>query len=295
MTGIILLVRFVALAAALVLALAPQTLGSAQPARIVTATARCQEASAGLQPEVEVTVANHSGAPLTVSYVHGFTTTQAFMVLMRMVDQGDISPVVIPDGATRTVRAAWDDLRQGPGTLGAALVVTSAGALVPGCSDRPVDADEILLGPEPTSDDAARREAITIATQTLGRLESWRAYPALYQLLHPDARAEVPFAAVTCWYVEQYGLPSDAERPQVFGAEVDEITFGPWTWGVTRETYPDAAAVTYRQMVGAIARTEEVAAAMHLLSAEGQWHWFFGANRAALDALPTDCDLGSLA
>lgn len=266
-------------------------LGSAQSARVVTASARCQDAGSGLLPEVEVSLTNQTGAPLTVSYIHGFTTTQAFDVLMRTAYAGDVPPNIIPDGETRTLRGEWDDLREGPGYFGAALVVTSAGALVPLCSDRPADADQILLGPTPVSAEEARREAVETTAHMLGQLESWRAYPALYQLLHPDARAEVPFAAVACWYAERYGLPGEPQQTMVFGYEVDTITFGSWTWAVTGQTYPAAAAVAYRETIGTIASTEEVPTSMHLVEAGGQWRWFFGVTRTALDALPTDCQL----
>src|SRR5215216_1980737 len=52
--------------------------------RTVTASATCDDG--GAQPEVHVTITNQTGAPLQVSYVHGFTTPQATAVLMRMVD-----------------------------------------------------------------------------------------------------------------------------------------------------------------------------------------------------------------
>ena len=262
---------------------------SAQSARVVTASARCQAAGSGLLPEVEVSLTNETGAPLTVSYIRGFTTTQAFDVLMRTTYAGDMPPTIIPDGETRTLRGEWDDLRQGSGYLGAALIVTNAGALVPGCSDRPADADQILLGPASVSAEEARREAVEITTQMLGQLESWRAYPALYQLLHPDARAEVPFAALACWYAERYGLPGEPRPTMVFGYEVDTIAFGSWTWAVTGRTYPVAAAVAYREKIGTLAATEEVPTSMHLVEAGGQWRWFFGVSRTGLDALPTDC------
>lgn len=286
------LVSFLGLAAVLVAShgLAPVT--TAQPARSVTASARCVDAGTGGQPEVEVTLTNRTGGPLTVSDVHGFTTSQAFAPMMRMEDPGTIPPVVLADGETRTLRGPWDDLGDPPGYFGAALVTTSAGALVPMCSERAADGDELQLGPAPTSDQAAREEAVAIAVQTLGSLESWRAYPALYQLLHPDARAEVPFAALACWYAAQYGLPGTPQRTLVFENAVDDITFGPWIWAVTGQTYADTAAVAYRQKVGTIAAVDEVPTSMHLVEADGQWRWFFGTSAEALAALPTDCELG---
>jgi hypothetical protein len=273
------------------LALPP--LGVAQATRIVTASARCLDAGPGGEPQVEVTLTNQSGRPLTVSYVHGYTSPQVFIPMMRAVAPDDMPPVVIPDGKTRVLTAPWDDLGDPPGVLGGALVVTSAGALVPACTDRPVDADELLLGPAPASAAEARIEDVTLTVRMLGLLEQWRAYPALYQLLHPDARAEVPFAVMTCWYAARYGLSTDPLMRVVFSNTVDEVGFGSWTWAVTGKTYPDAAAVAYRQTVGTIADSEEIATSMHLVESEGQWRWFFGTSQEALAALSPDCDLAS--
>ena len=264
---------------------------SAQSTRTVTASARCLEAGASRQPEVAVTLTNQSGGPVTVSYVHGFTTGQVFAPVMRMVDPESMAPVVVQDGETTTITAPWDDLGDAAGSLGGALVVTSAGALVPGCSDRPVDADARQLGPMPATDDEARRKAIASTVQMLGQLESWRAYPALYQLLHPDAQAEVSFAALACWYAGQFGLPGDPLEMMVFGSTVDSIDFGPWTWAVTGESYADAAEVVYTTKVGTIAAAEETTATMHLVAADGQWRWFFGTSPESLAAMPTDCGL----
>jgi len=263
---------------------------AAQDARIVTASAHCVAAANGHVPEVEVTLTNRTGAPVTVGYVHGFTTPRVFAVLMRMEDPGETAAIVVADGATRTLRAPWDDLRWGADDFGGALVVTSAGALVPGCNDSSPRPAEIRLGPAPASADAARREAVTIAAQTLGQLESWRAYPALYRLLHPAARAEVPFAAMACWYATQYGFPA-SPRQTVFTTQIIDVTFSPWTWDVTGETFPQAATVSYRQRVGGIAQADEVERLEHLVAAGGQWRWFFGTSREAIGAQSTDCGL----
>ena len=285
------LAPILALTALLAASLWTPPLAGAQSARSVTASARCVDASAGGKPEVEVTLTNQTGEAVTVSFVHGFTTGQVFVPMMRIEESQAGTPIVVADGASETVRAPWDDLGDLPGYIGGALVVTSLGALVPLCSERAADADEIMLGPAPASDEAARQEAVTTAVQTLGRLESWRAYPALYELLHPDAQAEVPFAALACWYAARYGLPDEPLTTLVFGNEVDAIAFGPWTWGVTDESYPDAAAVAYRQEVGTIVEVEEVSSSMHLVEADGQWRWFFGTSEEELATLPVDCDL----
>src|SRR5262245_31463748 len=95
--------------------------------RNVTASVTCDDG--GAQPEVHVTIANQTGAPLQVSYVHGFTTPQATAILMRMVDPGKVRTSVVPANGSRTLSAPWDDLRDGEGYTGGALVVTSLGVL----------------------------------------------------------------------------------------------------------------------------------------------------------------------
>ena len=292
MTRLDYVLRFLGLTTILVASISQAEFATAQSTRSVTASARCLDT--GGQPEVEVTVTNQTGDLLTVSYVHGFTTGQSFVPLMRVEPPVPVAPTFVGDGETVTLRAPWDDLGDPPGFIGGALVVTSAGALVPVCSERPADADELVLGPAPTSEAVAQDEAVNIAVEMLGRLESWRAYPALYQLLHPDAQAVVPFEAMACWYAERYGLPSEPLVTLVFDNAVDAISFAPWTWQVSGATYPNAAAVDYRQTVGTIAQSEEVATSFHLVEVDGQWRWFFGVSRDALAALPTTCDLGGV-
>jgi hypothetical protein len=274
------------------LGLVPATVGGAAPARTVTASARCLATSGANPATVEVTIANRSGDSIRVGYVHGFTTPQAFSVLMRTVDPGPVKGVTIQDGATQTVRAAWDDVREGEGYFGAALVVTSAGVLVPTCGDRAADADTLTLGPAPDSPSAAKREQVEIAARMIGQLESWRAYPALYSLLHPDAQAVVPFAAVACWYAGQYGLPGTADDHVVRSTEITGVTFDRWVYPVTSKPY-DAAAVAYRQEIGSVVKSETVDGTEHLVKKDGLWRWFFGTDPDSVANLTTECDLGA--
>lgn len=290
----------IALAALLALAAAPLLGGPLAAARATTgrtvkASAICIVPGPGgpATPVVEVTLSNHTGAPLSVVYVHGFTTGQVFAIRMRMAEQPRQPATIVPDGATRILRGPWDDLRPAAGTLGGALIVTSAGALTPVCGSRAVDASTLRLGPAPTTAAETQQEGARLAAETIGRLESWRAYPALYALLHPDARAEVPFAAVACWYAGQYGLPGLPAPKLIFDTTVTDIQFGAWTWAVSGRTYALAAEVSQRQQVGTIALTEPVSGVEHLVYADGFWRWFFATSAAGLAAQPTDCHLGA--
>jgi hypothetical protein len=266
---------------------------TATAARTVTASVRCIEPLAdGKDPAaVEVILTNRSDLPVTVSYVHGFTTGQDFNPIFRQKDPGAPPVYTVDDGDSFIVHAGWDDSRRSAGDAGGAIVVTSAGVLVPICGE----ADTELVDPLPAllrTDHEAEVQAATIAAQTIGRLEGWHAYPALYALLHPDAQAEVSFAAVACWYAGEYGLSSGPGFKTVFSTEVTSLTFGDWRWTVNGRTYHAAAAVAYRQSVGSITKPAPVEGVEHLVKAEGQYRWFFGTDRAALAAQETNCDLG---
>ncbi len=275
---------------------ASPALAAAAPAtsnsRTISASATCNETGKNGQPEVLAKVTNNSGTALVVSYLHGITTPQAFQVHMTMADPGNLSPVTIPDGGSTTIRAAWDDLRAGlgAGSSGAALVVTNFGILTPRCDDpQPV---KVTLGLAPLADVDAQQEVVKIAAETMGTLESWRAYPALYALLHPDVKAATSFPAVACWYANQYGTIDAPIGDGITATTVTDVTFGAWTWAVNGKNYPHAATVTTSQQIGSIASSPPVSGTEHLALANGQWSWFFGLSQAALAAQPTDCSLG---
>ena len=71
-----------------------------------------------------------------------------------------------------------------------------------------------------------------------------------------------------------------------------DVSFGPWTWGVTGKAYPEAATVTETQQIGTITSTQAETSTGHLVEADGLWGWFFGSTQEGLAAQPTDCDLG---
>ncbi|MBN9013067.1 MAG: hypothetical protein J0H25_08460 [Rhizobiales bacterium] len=273
-------------------------LGSTNPARAATeraisATASCDPSGANGAPEVTVKIVNHSGGVLTVGYVYGFTTPQAFTMRMILADQGKPVTATVADGATNTLAAGWDNLRNGEGDVGGARIVTSLGPLTPLCGD--ARGDTLTLGPAPASAQEAKIAAVTTAATTLGQLESWRAYPALYTLLHSDAKAQVSFKAIACWYAAQYGTADSPADRGVFSTKVTSAEFGDWTWGVTDKHYPDAAKLTISQQIGNVAQTQPTTSSEHLVLSGGLWRWFFGGSRAVIDAQSTDCDLGDLA
>jgi hypothetical protein len=261
--------------------------------RTVTATARCVEWSKSAPAHVEVVLTNNSGLPISLSYLHGWTTSEALNPTFLMRDPGETVSQSIQDGDTLVVQAPWDDLRRHEGDIGMAIVVTSAGVQMPECSGN--DATLVRpLGPKPTNGTEAVKENAKIAAETIGWLEAWRAYPALYALLHPDSQAEVSFSAVACWYADQYGIPTDW-KDSVFTTDVLDVSIGPWTWGVTGQEYGNAAAISYTQDISTMSKSAPVTGTEHLVSdqGDGQFRWFFGLSKEEITAQPTNCDLGN--
>lgn len=252
----------------------------------VTASVECVDVSQVDEGSIEVTIDNQSGMPIAVSHVEPFITGQAFNPEWEMTDPGNTRTRTVEDGDRLTIDVTWNQVRM-EGELGAALVVTSAGILLPMCDGREVDLER-PLGNDPVSDEDLAR----IAAETIGALEMWRAYPALYALLHPDAQDLIPFETIACWYADQFGLPGEW-KDTVFGTTVLDVTFDDWTWSVTGEEYDNAAEITYEQEIGTMANTETIESTMHLVSEDGQYRWFFGADLDTIESMPTDCDLDS--
>src|SRR5215213_9320150 len=87
-------------------------------------------------------------------------------------------------------------------------------------------------------------DPIAAAAETareLSRLEAEREFDALYDRMHPDARAVVPRSAVVGWYESIFG---DKETSELI---VTGVLAEPWTWGVTGTTYDDAVTVRFVQ------------------------------------------------
>lgn len=109
------------------------------------------------------------------------------------------------------------------------------------------------------------------AAENLSLLEVTGQLEGLYDLLHPDARAVVPLAAVRGWYE----IASPSRGASV--AEVVKVRFIPWTWQVTGQMYPETAEVAFRQTLanGRVIRDE----VRLVKNGQGEWGWFFGRDR----------------
>ena len=72
------------------------------------------------------------------------------------------------------------------------------------------------------------------AARQFSLLEAERDFDALYDRMHPDARAVVPRSAVVGWYESFFANRETRELT------VTDVAFEPWTWEVTGTTYDDA-------------------------------------------------------
>ncbi|MDP9472849.1 MAG: hypothetical protein M3Q71_19670 [Chloroflexota bacterium] len=134
----------------------------------------------------------------------------------------------------------------------------------------------LLLGGLPHPAVAQDRAADAAAAAVdLSRLEAEGGYDALYDRMHPDAQAVVPRQAVVGWYEAE----SAPLGPGVI--TVLSVSFVDWTWGVTGVTYPGTAEVTFSQPYADGTVTEGV---LRLVESGGEWRWFFGRDRAFVDA-----------
>lgn len=125
----------------------------------------------------------------------------------------------------------------------------------------------------------AATDAVAAAdvARELSRLEAERDFEAIYDLLHPDARAAVPRAALVGWYEADLAGKRTAEL------SVTDVAFVSWTWGVTGKTYARTAEVSFVQPYWTDGVRTEVPGVLHLVAADGGWRWFFGASQAFLD------------
>jgi hypothetical protein len=133
--------------------------------------------------------------------------------------------------------------------------------------------------PDVQTDEQAAADAQATA-EGLFDLAAAGEFNALYDRIHPDAKAVVPRESAVRSFEEVYAL-AQAGRAQVTGVRI-----GSWTWPVTDQAYPTAAEVAYAQpYVDAEGREQLLQTEMYLVPFEGAWRWFFGADRASVAEL----------
>jgi len=114
----------------------------------------------------------------------------------------------------------------------------------------------------------------------LSVLEANGQFNALYDLIHPDARAVVPRNAVVGWYFD-YFAPRGASPAVITGVE-----FVTWEWAVTGQHYRNTAEVSFVQEFwdgGARTVLEDVVRLVQ--DDDGTWRWFFGRSREFVEEM----------
>lgn len=266
---------------------------SAEGERFVTIAAQCvAPKDGGLLPDVQVRIENDSGLTVTVGYAGAFGITEGAVQGFSLAEPEMPEIVAIANTKSASVKAPWigGELRRS--STVAVMVVTSAGVFLPACG-----ADEEPLrfeyaGDLPKLGEEEDAESAQIAAEMIGQLESWLAYPALYSLLHPEARAQIPYAAIACWYQERFGPPVKGDAKTIYSTKATDVVFEDWTYAVSGTLFEGSASVTYEQKTGVFPDEDPVEPAeMHLVRVAGLWNWFFGASAEGVAALKTDCDL----
>lgn len=126
------------------------------------------------------------------------------------------------------------------------------------------------------TDDRAR--SAMAACEDLSRLEAMAHLPALYTFyarMHPDAQKIVPRHVVIGWYQDVWQPMGPHE------AVATGVRFVDWTWPVNGVTYPDVAEVSFNQT---FERAPAVSDVVRLAFADGEWRWFFGRDKAWVEA-----------
>ena len=292
--------RFIGVFVLFVMSVATPLSGSRADAagdRFVSASIECVRelgAEPGL-PVINVTVENQSGLTLYIAYLQAFgagpileTGPTGLRLENPVVDQ----VVEIPNGESATYNPIWAGVDLKRSDVIVALIVTSAGNFLPSCSEDGSSQTYTYDADTPQLEGEEAEESARIAAATIGQLESWRAYPALYTLLYPGAQDAISFDQIACWYAERFGPPATGDVSTIYSTEVKKVEWETWTWTVTGEEFQQSAVVTYAQEVGKSAKSAEALESdMHLVRVDGIWRWFFGSSAEGVARLTGNCEI----
>jgi len=161
----------------------------------------------------------------------------------------------------------------GSGSKGGEPALTPAISATVGSADRPPG----CIDGNPVDAAAAGERAREISV-----LEANLDFDALYDLMHPDARAVLPREVVVGWYREEFRDKRTAQ------ATVHDMCFlREWTWEKTCAAYPYTAVVLFDQPFWVHDERQpdpDKALTLHLVrSSPGEWGWFLGRTRAYVD------------
>jgi hypothetical protein len=136
----------------------------------------------------------------------------------------------------------------------------------------------LALGERALAQPVDRGQEAMDAAVELSRLEATAHLPALYTFyarLHPDGQAIVPRHVVIGWYQDNW-LPKGPHPAVATG-----VRFTDWTWPVNGVTYRDVAEVSFTQT---FEHAPAIADVVRLALIGDEWHWFFGRDKAWVEA-----------
>lgn len=122
------------------------------------------------------------------------------------------------------------------------------------------------------NEETDKRDAVNAAANIL-TLAVNRKFNAMYDFIHPDAKAVVPRAAAVGAFTAIY------DAAKVEDASIHDIEMESFTWGVTGQQYRYAAAVDFSQSyTDDTGRGQTLQDTMYLVKSGDQWAWFFGSD-----------------
>lgn len=110
-------------------------------------------------------------------------------------------------------------------------------------------------------------------------------FNAMYDLLHPDSQAVVPRAAVVGTLQAIYAN-AQAARAQIVQVEI----LPTWTWGVTGQSYENAAQVVFVIPIvdPSSNQGQWVEDTLTMVQTGGEWRWFFGSTPETVEQAIAD-------
>ncbi|HRA47530.1 MAG TPA: neutral zinc metallopeptidase [Thermomicrobiales bacterium] len=141
----------------------------------------------------------------------------------------------------------------------------------------------LLVGALPSAvraDTASDSKAALAQARQIFRYGDTGDFNAMYDLLHPDAQAVIPRDAAVGALQAIYGADSVGRGVPV------GVEFGSWTWGVTGQTYDNAAAVDFELPYEDNGVDKTIEDTMYLVADDqGEWRWFLGNSEDFVESL----------
>jgi predicted metalloprotease len=133
-----------------------------------------------------------------------------------------------------------------------------------------------------SADQAEDASAALAQARQIFKFASDGDYNAMYDLMHPDAQKVISRETAVATFKAIYGSGAVGR-----GVPID-ISFGPWTWGVTGQEYEYAAAVSFEQPYEQDGKETVRSDTMYLVQDDqGEWRWFLGNSPDFVERIQT--------